>query len=358
MSTAAVDDKSGNDIVLKDNEASDDNGEPDVEDSEGASLRRRSDEYHESDNTETLLANPQSEQPKGLSPERQLLLKKMTVVFIFAFAAGWADTVAVLHFSTFANMMTGNIIMLGVALASPSDQYRSIVGATQPFWYYFIILASSVFGAFAGTFIGFWSLRRQRDCESSEGDGQDRKGRQRTIHDFMAAIKGRFCYGTGYMTGTFSFIMMNVGLSILTTTQSRFSIVFFALSFAAQNVFTLTSKRIGIATVVMTSNTQKLGALMAVLMQNKADGGGSRNKGRGGTAGGNEIAEKAGSKTFNVLPYLLPVYAAVCTLLGAVVGGLLMRIPTSEPVGTVFVVAGFVIALLQLIAYILHDEIC
>jgi len=150
---------------------------------------------------------------------------------------------------------------------------------------------------------------------------------------------------TGYAVGSFCLAMTLIGAIAYQLVQFRYSIVFYASAFGAQNVFTGNSRQLGMTTTVMTTSVQKMGVLGAAHIS-------SGMSCRGGTenthSGDNEKKKK---KQVDDVRKFLPLVGASCTLLGAVVGGLLTRLGSRS-----FEITKFVVSLLQFGAFILHDE--
>ncbi|KAA8492564.1 hypothetical protein FVE85_8071 [Porphyridium purpureum] len=54
---------------------------------------------------------------EAAAPETEFASRQENAVLFCCFLSGWADTVAVIHFLTFAAMMTGKLIFVGIKMA-------------------------------------------------------------------------------------------------------------------------------------------------------------------------------------------------------------------------------------------------
>jgi len=182
-----------------------------------------------------------------------------------------------------------------------------------------IAVAANIFGAFVASLAS-----EEKNADEQErlpvADTQARKH----ISQFSAFFSSR----KGYLTALFCLTMTITGSVLLKETGDRYSIIFFAAAFGAQNVFSERSHKLRISTTVATGNYQKLGSLAASLLRGELH-----------------------LNSRQELDKLLPLASAASTLVGAVVGGLVLYL------GKLFDYAEFIVAGLQLVLFILHDEL-
>lgn len=258
-----------------------------------------------------------SNEPDAMANKQQkprvskLLRRRIVVVSCFAFVAGWADVLSVIHFGAFAAMMTGNIIALGASLSS-DVQYAAIFTNGEPSgWYYLLVIASNVFGAFVACWI-----------QARGPTNKDDRGWR------------RIRTSTACRTALFACSMTIAGAIVVYSTHSKYAIMLFAPAFGAQNTFTSDTKEINIATTTMTGHTQKAGMLIARM---KIFSG----------------KEPPFQSLEEKLTELVPLFASFSTLVGAIFGGLLTRASSHFSVGS----ASLLIAFVEVIPYALTDTL-
>jgi Protein of unknown function (DUF1275) len=280
--------------------------------------RRQVVEQEEEQQQQQLDQQDEVHQSKKKEQERLATLRiKIGLAIAYSFITGWADVLAFVHFSAMSTAMTGNVVLLGAAIGGNKHLTTSQL---QPLWFYPIVIACNITGAFVAHVLQKLQQRSGRVVVKKNG------------------LWNRITTSTTCHTAAFSFCMSIAGAMIYIFTKSHLSVWLYAASFGAQNVFT--SKLLGVSTAFMTINMQKAGELIATKLLLHSSRSTKQQE-----ANDNTIMSRE-----QLLAFLVPISAASATLAGAIFGGIMTGV-----VGFKGGSASLAIAILQQAPYLLSE---